>query len=527
MMPITGGPTRPNGDSAGGRAGASLLFPGPVPEQPGTLDGEWLVDLRLDQLISQVTGGRESYQLAQPFRIRLRTPEEVRYRQEVCRDLELPAVADAWRNFSQQLAETRACLGRADRMRHKWERSLWHLDAVVEYVRAVEELVAALEVAGFSSAALAAARDYLRGYQASSEFSDLAREGREVRGELGALRYSVKVTGNRVAVGRFLGEADLGEEVTDAFRRFQQIAVAGREFDVSRPEFLDPVELRILDRVARLFPEPFSRLERFCLRAPQFRDAVVMELDREAQFYLSYLDFLAPVRGAGLSVCYPEVVEVGEPVGADSTYELVLARKLVALGQGVVVNDFRLTGAERILVVSGPNQGGKTTFAITVGQVFHLGALGLPVAGSQARISVCDAVLTHFGRTEDQGERQGRLEADLAALAKILSRATDRSVVVLNETFGSASLQDARSLGRRVLERLVAIGVRGVYVTFIDELASMGPAMVSMVSMVDPEDPAERTFRVERRPPDGLAYALAIARKYRLTHDQLRERLGR
>jgi DNA mismatch repair ATPase MutS len=99
--------------------------------------------------------------------------------------------------------------------------------------------------------------------------------------------------------------------------------------------------------------------------------------------------------------------------------------------------------------------------------------------------------------------------------------------VILNETFGSASLQDARTLGRKILERLVAIGVRGVYVTFIEELAEMGPATVSMVSTVDPADPAERTFKVVRRTPDGLAYALAIARKYGLTHEQLRERLRR
>jgi DNA mismatch repair protein MutS len=505
--------------------GVSLLFAVPGPEQPAPLDGDWLADLRLDQLISQVTSGRDSYQLAQLLRSRLRPADQIRFRQEVCRDFEGPEVGDVWRTFGHQLAVTRSCLARSDRMRHKWERGLWLLEAALQYVQAVEQLSAALHATKFSSAGLRAVRDYLRTYQESSEFSDLAREGREVAAELGAIHYTVKVTGNRVAVGRFLGEPDLSEEVTEAFRRFQQDASAGREFDLIRPEWLDPVGLRILDRVARLFPEPFAHLERFWARALQFRNPVIVELDREAQFYLAYLEFLAPLREAGLPVCYAEVVEVGAPVGAESTYDLVLARKLVGLGQPVVVNDFSLTGDERILVVSGPNQGGKTTFAVTVGQVFHLAALGLPVAGASARIHVCDAVLTHFGRTEELGDLQGRLEADLAALAGIFSRATDRSIVILNETFGSASLQDARSLGRRTLERLVAIGVRGVYVTFIDELAEMGPAMVSLVSMVDPEDPAERTFKVLRRPPDGLAYALAIARKYGLTHDQLLERL--
>lgn len=526
MIPDVPGLAGSDDDSPQDRSrGVSLLFAGWGPEQPEPSDGDWLLDLRLDQLISQVTSGRDSYQLAPLFRSRLRTPEQVRYRQEVCRDFERSEMADAWRTFGHQLALTRSRLDRADRTRHKWERELWHLEAVLHYVQAVEGLSAAVHPPGLSSAGLLAVRDYLLTYQESSEFSDLAREGREAAAELGAIRYSVKVAGNRVSVGRFLGEPDLSDEVTEAFRRFQQDASEGREFGLTRPEWLDPVELRILDRVARLFPEPFAHLERFCARALQFRNPVIVELDREAQFYRAYLEFLAPLREAGLPVCYAEVVDAGAPVGAESTYDLVLARKLVDLGQPIVVNDFGFTGPERILVVSGPNQGGKTTFAVTVGQVFHLAALGLPVAGAGARIHVCDAVLTHFGRTEELGDLQGRLEADLAALAQIFFRATDRSVVILNETFGSASLQDARSLGRRTLEQLVAIGVRGVYVTFIDELAEMGPAMVSMVSMVDPEDPAERTFKLQRRPPDGLAYALAIAHKYGLTHDQLLERL--
>jgi hypothetical protein len=97
----------------------------------------------------------------------------------------------------------------------------------------------------------------------------------------------------------------------------------------------------------------------------------------------------------------------------------------------------------------------------------------------------------------------------------------------MNESFGSTSLADSRFIGSKVLRQVSELGALCVYVTFVDELASLGEATVSAVAEVSPDDPDVRTYKVSRRPADGRAYAMALARKYGLTYQELRERLSR
>jgi DNA mismatch repair ATPase MutS len=289
---------------------------------------------------------------------------------------------------------------------------------------------------------------------------------------------------------------------------------------------MNHIEAGILEFVARLYPDVFDRLDRFFRDNQAYLDPVIARWDREIQFYVSYLNYIAPMSRAGLRFCYPSLSETSKAVGSAETFDIALANKLVGSNAPVVTNDFELSGGERIFVVSGPNQGGKTTFARTFGQLHWLGRLGLPVPGRQTTLFVFDNLLTHFEKEEDIHNHRGKLEDDLVRIHAILGEATTRSIVILNEIFTSTTLHDALFLARRVIDRLIQLDALCVCVTFMDELSKIGPQTVSLVSTVVPDNPAERTYHVVRRTADGRSYAMSIAEKYRVTYDKLKERLA-
>ena len=486
----------------------------------------FFVDLNLDQVVDSITAGREEYNLKPYYHLPLKHSETVRYRQTVFRDLENPELLQLVRSFAESMRLMRALLALSEKRYYKFQKQASFLDAVETYCNAAATLSRGLAVAGLNSQGFQTLRDFLIRYSGSDDFTALAGETETIRTDLKKIKYSLHIQSARVTVDRNDLEGDYSQEVLQTFEKFRQTDPRSHRFKAPASSEMNHIEAQILDLVAKLYPEVFAHVAEYCSRFRSYCHEVIARFDREVQFYLAYLEQMEQVRKAGLSFCYPEVTSLSKEVQAVNTYDLALANQLIRAHKDVITNSFYLKEPERIIVVSGPNQGGKTTFARTFGQLHYLGALGCPVPGVSAKLFLFDSIFTHFEKEEDLQNLRGKLEDELVRIHEILEKATANSILVMNESFLSTTLNDALFLSREVMERITALNMLCVTVTFLDELASFNETTVSMISTVNPDDPQQRTFKVIRKPADGLAYAAAIAEKYHLTHDAVKARVG-
>jgi len=485
----------------------------------------FFVDLNLDQIIDAVTAGKEEYDLKPFFYTPGDDADAIRYRHEIMRDLENETLFESIISFSRRMCAMREHLSQADKLQYKHQKEKWFLDAVEIYCEAVHSLAHDLARVDSKSRGFSSLREYLADYAKSVRFTALLAETKKLKADLSTVKYCLLIRGNSVQVRKYESEIDYTADVERTFERFKQGAVKDYRVEFPDRPNMNHVEASVLDLVARLHPEIFSALDDYCLKNARYLDETIRIFDREIQFYVAYLEHVARFKRIGLKFCYPRISLECRNVRVSEGFDLALADRLRAEDSTIVCNDFFLNDKERVIVVSGPNQGGKTTFARAFGQLHYLASLGCPVPGREAHLALFDALFAHFEKEESITNLRGKLLDDLIRIRDIVARATSNSIIIINEIFSSTTLSDAVFLGLKLMDKIVRLGALCVYVTFIDELASFSEATVSMVSTVDPENPALRTYRIIRKPADGLSYALSIAEKHGLTYDRLKERI--
>lgn len=509
----------------------SILFP--TREQHGeprqTDAPDFFKDLNLNQIFAPILKAKKEFKLEGFFYTALHNPEVILYRQDVMRELESDELRSLFAGFSKTVYDLgrymdtiRKALTSNDSWNNNYLTRGHMLDYAERYCLTVSALSEELSKLALRSAGLRGFAEYLQAYCASESCAGLCAHVKRLRDELSAVEYCMLIKNGTIHVRKYEGQPDHSKQILAAFEKFRQGDVKDYRQKLPEEPYAAHVEAAVLNMLADLYPDIFADLISFCSNYLHFDDETILRFSREIQFYLSWLDFVCPLRQTGLPFHYPKLCNTSEHLYNLDGFDLALA---AVTREKTVTNDFLLNAPEHIMVITGPNQGGKTTFARAFGQVHYLASLGLCVPGREAALYLFDNIFTHFGREENLSTLNGKLQDDLVRLHELLSKATSKSILIVNEIFSSTTLSDALSLGGHMMDAFAALGAPAVVVTFLDELASHGPETVSMMSTVQKEDPAERTYQIIRKPPDGLAYAIYIAGKHGLTYEQLRGRI--
>ena len=148
-----------------------------------------------------------------------------------------------------------------------------------------------------------------------------------------------------------------------------------------------------------------------------------------------------------------------------------------ALGPGrFVANDCRLDDAARVVVLTGPNMAGKSTYLRQVAIIALLAQVGSFVPAASARIGVCDRIFTRIGAHDDLAGGMSTFMVEMAETAAILRQATDHSLVILDEIGRGTSTYDGISIARAVIEHIhdaPHLNSRTLFATHYHELTAL------------------------------------------------------
>jgi DNA mismatch repair ATPase MutS len=410
-------------------------------------------------------------------------------------------------------------------------RQRYFLNRLIEYKKNVLYLLEDLEKAPLKSEGLIQFREDLKEYASSEEFKKLSGETEELKRKMQEIIFRISVKDNHITIKKLppdsldeWGKTDFEEEINKFFGQFAESRTSFPNL-ISEDLELNPVEEQILEALMRLYPEPFSHLEKYYKKQWAFVPQELISYHQELGFYIVWLEYIIPKQDAGLSFCFPMIIKSSEDFMAANCFDLMLADQMSKDDQQLIRNNLILHPGEHILVLTGPNQGGKTTYARMVGQLFYLASLGIPVPGTVVKIFLPDHIFTHFERQESQETLNGKLKDDIVRIHDILEKATSNSLILINEMFSSTTLRDAEWLAKKILDKIDQIGCLCLYVTFINALSDYIPGTVSLISQIG-KDGEERTYQIIRSDSDGRAYAKSMVDRYALTYKSITERIG-
>lgn len=219
-------------------------------------------------------------------------------------------------------------------------------------------------------------------------------------------------------------------------------------------------------------------------------------LRTELAFYAGCLNLHERLSQYGETVCFPEPASVQERRHtAKGLYDPCLS---LQMQRWVVGNDLS-AGEKSLVIITGANQGGKSTFLRAAGVAQLMMQCGMFVPAESFSANVCDALFTHYRREEDPTMKSGKLDEELARMSEIADRLTPRSLVLFNESFAATNEREGSQIAEQIASALLDRGITIFFVTHLYEFAS---------HFVEQHDAKVAFLRAERKPDGTRTFTL-------------------
>lgn len=230
----------------------------------------------------------------------------------------------------------------------------------------------------------------------------------------------------------------------------------------------------------------------------------------ELAFYLGCVNLYEQLQELGEPVAFPEPASADErQFSCTGLYDVSLA---LTMKRKVVGNDVTADGRD-LVIITGPNRGGKTTFLRSVGLAQLMMQAGMFVPAESFSASLCSGLFTHFKREEDKTMERGKFEEELKRMSAIVDRVKPNGLILLNESFASTNEREGSEIARQVVSALLETGIKVFYVTFLYEFARRfhEKRMKNVLFLRAERLPdGRRTFKVKEGDPLETSYGIDL-----------------
>lgn len=496
-------------------------------EIQGKKQPDFFVDLNLDQVVNRIQKCSPDYGVKEYF-YAFPAKEDVGYRQEIYRDIRKQSLYDRFMQFSADMRRSSDKELSPTFSGEPLQGACWQLESVYFYCKAIvelrQELEAGIERKEITATGLKKLQEFLEELCKEPGFAQMQAESYRIWGMLTGTKFTLEINSNKLRISPVAQEGTYEDLLTECFKEYGVVEKGSMHSPFTGDLFLTRLERRLLQVFFSKYPQLEDEITAFAKKYTEYKNPQILQLEREVQFYLAYYAFQKEWEAQGAIFSTPMLIEEGTVEGTE-VYDLALACVNYPAEKEVVSNDFNYADGEQFFIVNGPNQGGKTTFARSLGQLIYFAKMGLDVNAKKAKLPYFDRLVTHFSVEESMESGQGKLMEELRRLAPIMNKGCEKSFVIINELFTTAAHYDGCIMGAKVLNYFMKRDCHGVYVTHLRALGEGTKGVVHMAAMLDGSSEHRRTFKISRSQAESSGYAGDIVGKYQLTYDKLQERL--